>query len=349
MGYTYDELIAPAILLDNPGLNKKEFIDALANTHSGGGESGEEIPWDKKGTFNRYHYGLEGLVGILGLSESAEYLQFIKGSYDENGRHLRAPFLQKVDPEHSDYQVGLHTGYIFGRPRKLMFQSSHKYQEGSSLTRFSYGVDFINVKDERKIVNSVISKIVKEEERAEDDYIYDVRARTIRPVIETEYFHDVDSLLAKWPQLHPEYRWDFSQEKGIFDIDLGSGSFRWMMKDGRYYLDPISYDLMTAGFGNFYASFDSNGFNDRKREDDSFFGYTDLILTAEAIRQGAWKLLSYRGHQHAESFVRDFPDSGERYSRAVWDAHSSIAAKKRKMTHSELLRMQLIGGISAYD
>jgi hypothetical protein len=354
MGYVYDELIPPAILLDNPGLTRKEFIDAMAETHSGGGEYGKEEPWESGGEFNRFHYGLEGFVKLMGLKERPEYLDFRKGRLDESGLYLGPPSLTIVDPENSHYQVGIHESNRLGRPRKLCFNSFYRYKVGDTLTGYSYGVDFVGIKNEGRIVESVISKIVDEDIIEEDYFKYDVRARTIRQVLKREDYADVQSLLEKWPQFHPEYRWDFSPEKGIFDIDIGSGNFRWMMKDGKYYLDPITFDLIPAGFGVPYASIDGNGFDDREKQkreeqDPQFglgFGYTDLFLTAEAIRQGAWKLLSYRGHQHAEDFLEDFPESCGRVHKAMWDAHSSLAAKRRNMTTTELLRMQLVGGIT---
>lgn len=71
------------------------------------------------------------------------------------------------------------------------------------------------------------------------------------------------------------------------------------------------------------------------------FGYTDLILTAEAIRNKAWKLLSRRGLSHKLAFLEDFPQANERYTKAVIDAEASFNARNRGLTTTDFLRMRL--------
>ena len=103
------------------------------------------------------------------------------------------------------------------------------------------------------------------------------------------------------------------------------GKFFWRIEEGRYFLDGKTFDRITAGLTSVQ------------------YGYTDLILTAEAIKHGAWKLLSRRGLKHIPDFLRDFPDSRERYRRAIWDSHTSLYAKRKGMTVNEFLRMRRIG------
>jgi hypothetical protein len=71
-------------------------------------------------------------------------------------------------------------------------------------------------------------------------------------------------------------------------------------------------------------------------------GYTDLILTAEAIRHNAWKLLSYKGRMYLQDFLQDFPDSRAEYNHAVWDSHTSLSAKLQGMSISDFLRFRML-------
>lgn len=71
-------------------------------------------------------------------------------------------------------------------------------------------------------------------------------------------------------------------------------------------------------------------------------GYTDLILTKEAIKHKAWKLLSYKGRGHLQDFLRDFPDARVEYERAVFDSHTSLSAKLQGLSVSDFLRFRML-------
>lgn len=129
-----------------------------------------------------------------------------------------------------------------------------------------------------------------------------------------------------YDQYPPETKYDFAKERGNFRVVFNRFDFLWLNRDGRYYLDPEMLDSMPI-------SFRSSGWNG--------YGYTDLVVTAEAIKHQAWKVLSRRGRQHIPAFFRDFPDSYDRYSRAVFDAEASFNARNRAKNHTELLRMRL--------
>jgi hypothetical protein len=77
MGYPYNKLIAPAILLMNPGVNRDKFIELLDHTHSTFfHEYKPEEPWDhyeKNWEDKKYHDGVEGLAEILCLDYSDQY------------------------------------------------------------------------------------------------------------------------------------------------------------------------------------------------------------------------------------------------------------------------------------
>ena len=105
-----------------------------------------------------------------------------------------------------------------------------------------------------------------------------------------------------------------------------SKGFAWVKVNDRYSLAPETFDRISAGSNTTAMS----------------FGYTDLVLTAEAIRNRAWKILSYKGLKHSPRFMRYFPEARKRYSRAVWDSHTSLSAKQQNMTISDLLRFRIL-------
>jgi len=131
--------------------------------------------------------------------------------------------------------------------------------------------------------------------------------------------------------------YDWNQIEGEFESRYDhTPNFFWKQVEGKFYFDLKTFDMIPASFGSEWI-IQQESF-DRRCE----FGYTDLILTAEAIKQKAWKLLSYRGMKHNDQFLRDFSDSRRRYFKAVWDSHTSLASKLKGTTYSEFLRFRLL-------
>lgn len=136
---------------------------------------------------------------------------------------------------------------------------------------------------------------------------------------ESQIFSSEEELFKKWPQFHINFVYNWSQKGGKFNSFLGK-SFQWKQENDLYSLDPITFDLISDGFTTNYE-----------------FGYRDLILTAEAIKNKAWKLLSYKGLKHLEAFLKKFPDSLKKYEKAVYDSYTSSFAKSHNMTTTEFL------------
>lgn len=78
-------------------------------------------------------------------------------------------------------------------------------------------------------------------------------------------------------------------------------------------------------------------------------GYTDLILTCEVIKKKDWRVLQYRGYEHLDDFLKQNPDSYQAYQKAVWDSHTSLYAKKEKLTNTQLLRGRLYSFLDTQD
>ncbi len=319
MGYIYTELIPPAILYDNPGLTKAEFIQMLDNTRSSGGEVDKTKPWSysKDHVLSDFHLGSGGLARVLGLEESDEYrkLQAIRlGRYD---LPIYPPLdLMVLDDYDNDllrvmYEVHIHHGHEFGRTRVM------------NLSAFSQPVIGTLVDlDGKYWCEGVVTEILQ---RAGEK---SAKAAVVpfKTVVEVKRYPSLESMYQEWSQFVPEFRYNWLQDRGSFHISLTQDKFLWLMREGRYFLDPETFNKIPVGFLS---------------SKDGSFGYTDLILTSEAIKQKAWKLLSQRGLNHGVDFIQDFPDARVAWEKAIIDAEGSFEAQRDGLTHTEFLRLRL--------
>jgi len=328
MGYTYNDLVAPAILLDNPGITREEFAKLLDQTHSSCfHEYNPEDKWDyytKETEDDNYHNGLEGLVHILLLENSQKFVEFQKPRVDENGFFIKAPYMLPAR-EGADYQfeVIIHEKNVFEEPKIQEDYSFEKLNVGDIWEETMMGADM-----------GIVLKIVEEKDLSKEDdyeesspgYFYNMIIKPFNAQYREEHFKSKQELYQKWPQFHTDFANDWSQKTGHFLVGcLGGNNFLWLQKQGKYYLDKQTFDRIPASFG---SSLD--------------LGYVDLILTSEAIKHKAWKVLSRRGLQHCSQFLKDFPDALPRYARAVWDSHTSLSAKMQGMSISDFLRFRNI-------
>lgn len=336
MGFPYNELIAPAILLDNPGITREEFIKLLNKVHSFSiYEFKEGDPWNCKAYMKHedkeYHQGLEGLAHILSLECNKQYKIFKKHSVDEYGLFIRSPYclpLDKKQKENSGYkfEVICHIRNILGESQVVRELSWGKLKVGDMWEECQLGEDKGLV---GKIFEEKCFYDPEEKDRFASEgprYEYKMEIAPIHGEYKRELFTSEEELHKAWPQFHPDFVYNWSQKTGSFPVLLSEERFLWLNKDGKYYLDKETFNRISASF-----------------RISLNFGYTDLILTSEAIKHKAWKILSYRGLVHSYAFLRDFPDIKPRYEKAVWDGHTSLYAKQRGMTNYDLLRTRMIG------
>ncbi len=334
MGYAFNELIAPAVLLANPGISRDEFIRLLDQTHSSYNyEYGINDPMDyyiQDSEDKSFHRGIKGLAEILGLGESLEYIQFQRHKKDENGISINPPCMLPAR-EGKDYQfeVTVHKRNVLERP-KIISGSSFDQLIVGDIWKGTYG-------DSN---SGIVTKILKErhhkikrktsddenEVNQDTEWTYRIKIRPFQPVYHEERFVSDKELYAKWPQFHPGFVYDWSKEKGYFFVGtFGGENFLWKQTQNKYYLDKLTFDLLPA-------SFDSSG----------KLGYCDLVLTKEAIKYNAWKILSRKGLRHFQNFFKQFPEARQSYEKAVWDSHTSLSAKQQGMTVSEFLRYRML-------
>ena len=322
MGYPYNKLVAPAVLFLNPGITRDEYVELLDNTHSSSYKIYSQLDdwsfFDSNLEDSRFHRELEGLARILGLPESDMFRKFQEPQFDENGFLISAPtVLPAREGKNYEYEVILHEGNVMGALESIDTISCGKLGVGDMCG------------------GGVVQKIIKEEELMDEEdefdevdsepiYQYQIEILHLSKVWDRQIFRTKEELFEEWPQFHPSSVYDWATRNGNFIGTEGVNNFSWVNKEEKYSLDSKTFDVIPASG---YLRF--------------FMGYTDLIMTAEAIKQSAWKALSYKGARHLNSFLREFSESKTRYDQAVWDSHTSSFAKQKSMTVNELLRFRL--------
>ena len=319
MGIPNNYLIAPAVLYLNPGITREEFVELLDKTHSSRyAEYINNEPLDHyRLEDERYHDGLEGLCFILGLEDKKDFLKTTEGKIDSNKlfiEPLRLIEWKSKDAEH-----------------KYVVINHKKNELLPETTREDNAWEKLNVGDiweesqcglETGIITEILGEIVPEDELTNScDYRYKLKIHPIKKHIDYDEFNTKEEVYAKWPIFHPNNQFNWEQKEGNFSMSSQTRHFFWKQKEGKYYLDEKTFNTLpaTSTFGG-------------------ILGYTDLILTAEAIKHGAWKVLSYLGMNHTNEFLNKIPKAKKAYDKAVIDSHTSLYAKQNKWTLFDLIR-----------
>jgi len=353
MGITAFELIPVTILFDNPGITREEFSEIL-NTFDGpwrgmffcGDMNIAEIKASRhqKPSFDSsYLQGIYGLARILNLPYRKEHISFLKGHKKiVNDVELFEP---RFEIKTHSKELGIVNEY------DILFNTD------------------IELEPESKI-EIRLHKLVSEGETIQDDYACDnlvkkIVSYTNKPMSEEEFLlnseHDpwdgphqyvlstckvgyctkkyvtasLDELLRDHPEFSPDAMYNFDMDRGVFDLGLKyKKNFFWKKVGDKYYIDEKTFDNIPAGYSKNIPS----------------FGYTDIILTSEAVRTGSWDVFTFRGggnipYKEINNMLSTHPESYEQYAKAVWDSHTSLFAKSKRFTHTELLRWRLLGKV----
>ena len=319
MGYYYSELIAPAVLFDNPGVTASEYTRLLDQT-------------------DRYFLYSPAdpyrLAKKLSLAHTRQFKNFNQSTTDFQGLEIFPPSIFPYQP----YEVRVHLSNTL--------LPSKRYQiidcdEIKSNTIIPIGVPY-----EEKFC--LVDKVVQIQKRSlpnnntayyceidpkKQYYNFFIEGRELIRNFQCQRFDNIEDLFKNWPQFVPENVYDFSVNHGSFftgHSSIGIENFCWLMNNGRYFLDPITFDKIPAG-GNI-----------RKFG----VGYTDLIITSEIIKNNGLDLLGYNSRDkeqevQLQNFLDRHPQSRSRVNIAVWDAHTSIYAKNKGMTHFDFIRFRV--------
>jgi hypothetical protein len=343
MGYPYNELVAPAVLFLNPGITRERFVELLDNTHSSQiHEYGRNDAWDhwtEHTQDDSYHKGLEGLAYKLIIGESDRFKKFNRPAIDQYGLQIEAPVILPLDERRREekgytHEAVIHERNILGRIKTIEKLSWCRLSVGDIWREVMMGF-------ERGVVTKILEEQYlgqKKEESSDDDddsdddfghgpeYRYKMQIKPLTSRYRRDLFKSEEEMYKVWPQFHPDFRYNWSRESGGFSVfEDGVRKFRWEQHDGKYTLSDETFNNIKAS--GFY----------------SCWGYVDLIMTAEAIKRNAWKVLSRKGNMYFGDFMDDFLEVRQIYEKATWDAHTSLFAKSRGMSVSDLLRARLVG------
>lgn len=333
MGQPCHTLVPVAILFDNPqGLTKEEYLDLLGQVHvSPSAKFMEDDPWDSYSEkYEGYYRGPKNLAKALELGLSEQYQEFQEPSLDSTGliinppRYIPLVSLYRRIESFETYHVVVCLGNEVGRSIKR--RRGHKVQTPEEVMKLV----FENWEMERLVKDEYARRIrgAKEQFPGEDPLSiqYEYRGEIIDALFRVETYETEEELWQRWPQFHPDNKYNFNQEGGSFNVYRSQGNFLWKFRDGRYFFDPETLNRIPA-------SWKASGWET--------IGYTDIVVTAEAIRHGAWKLFSRRGFDYMDDFLRDFPQSQERLEQAIQDSHTLLSAEGRGIPYREALRERL--------
>lgn len=354
MGFVYDELIPASVLLNNPGITKEEFVELLSEIKVSTSTYNREDPWDIysiQTTRAKFGFGmlrLYKLANFLGIKESDDFKKSLEPTIDENNLWLSKPYFSYwLYPD--SFHVYLHYRNKI-RKEKIIYGFSYYELEESDFPNkppSKHSHIWFSVFNDKPI--GVVKKIITKKEFdyysseqykminfPEQDFLGSDPPQYYYSCLVTLFFEkreilrvsSLEKAVEKFPQFHPDYVYNWKKTKGNF-LGFGTEKFCWKNKNGKYYFDEKTFDKIPASF--------------RCNSKRPFsFGYTDLIITAEAIKKKAWKLFSYGGTMHTENFLAKNKDVNEKIRKAIWDSHTSIYAKEKNMTVKEFLRSRIL-------
>ncbi|MGV8172445.1 MAG: hypothetical protein ACP5OA_07170 [Candidatus Woesearchaeota archaeon] len=335
MGYTYDELIPAAILNMSDGLTLEEFADKLFWI-------GTKVPMGL-----RLSEGVYGAAHILHIHFSNEYKKFLEADrkkIDSQGIELQPilfhPTFWYKDPKaekiryyrNTRYDVIEHLENIV-MPEKVVEEYIYNIpEEGEIYTPWYGGI--------QRLIRLLRTEERPQKENKFDDNIPQIKALMIVEPIHSKtqrkQYRNIDALTKDYPMFSPDFMFNLNQGEGKISTGAYDSKFYWKKKDDKYYLDKektfdnicaaMRFDLKSGIFG-------------------IELGYTDLILTQEALKHKTYWLLDWRGKNKLPAFIDKYEDSRAKYGLAIWDSHTSLFAKSAGLTHAELLRLRMLGSV----
>lgn len=326
MGYYYAELVPPAILFNNPGINMKEFDTLLRKTEHQVLTKYEPIyllartlclPTNESFKKNRQNGKTILDVHSLPLSPPTLYYDCKNNKY-EVSLHVRnnlSPSINHTNIEFSEIYEN-QTTYLNGE--------DYWYSETKCLVK--------SILEKRKIKLTPSHPFYNEFDKSKNKvFQYQFVCQKIDEIYEEQVFNSEAELFNKWPRFRPENRFNFSLSNGEFySMNFLKKNFLWKQVNGRYFFDEKSFDLMPAG-------------GSKLRYQGA--GFTDLVVTPEIIKSNISNLPNYNARDYDEEFqllIEDLPEISKRkIETAIWDAHTSIHAKEEKLTHLELMHRRL--------
>lgn len=332
MGIPFNELLVPAVLLDNPGITREEFIRLLGTL-----KPAMPTIYTAPTLYN--------LAEVLHLSNTAAFTAFRNSQKDPVVGYLREDFNPRCS--HQDYSIN-----------HCVFTTSHTFEPEDVFEEEFLEIPEIGIHCS-SYDTTLITEVLSAERYANDDfypegYCHSVRFKGQRVLFDIKHrtFPTLEALIEAYPQYHPDAVYDWMQPFGSLHPGypvVDKTEFRWLQQDGKYSLDVPWLCNHTPP--------------QRQWPRWMEWSYTDLLLTAEAIRTETWHALDYlhdgipmtlhlKDRNYSEpafdSILKN-PQSRKRYETAVWDSHTSLYAAARQYTITELLLLRMLGTAAELD
>jgi hypothetical protein len=320
MGYAFNELIPAAILHLNPrGLTAAEYARKLDEIK----DSGRGSEFHPQAPLWAHYDNPKDGTSLRRLAEELQ-LERIKPDYrgaverrDENGLSIFFPVYHESKGKH---RVVIHEGNNLER---ICLSEEEVLSEApiiGSYHRMNGGDDgiVIDVVNHREVPDNF--------EPGTTFQLYTLKIAVVTPIVREKHYASRREVLREFPQFDEEKEYDWEKEEGTFR-EIGNW-FIWEKCSGKYFLSKKTLEKIPA----------SSRSNNQK---SNSYGYSDLVLTAQAIKHHAWKLFSERGNKHKEQLLRSIPRAQRAMERAIWDAQTSEYAKEEGMTTTEFLKFRL--------
>lgn len=325
MGTVNIKVIPAAILYSNPGINRDEFVVLLNQIRysckSNYGVADLDDPHHLELGSYGFHGGIFELARILCLECDLEEIPFVYPNVlDALNERPEENALGKlyVEPR-SENDMWLTPRYFL----QVGIKERHLGEEINKRSAFfeqpavgNIYSDFRKKHYRIRKVHSVRHSVVDGNDKftaVTDSEIFDYL-----PVI--EQFESIDALVAKHPDYNPDVCINWNKPESFFIAPnfRFDKNIRWRQKNGKYYLlqDCLSEE-----------------------------NYSDIVITAEAIRKKKWGLFQFHGYCLTQKFLVENEDSDYAHQKAILDYWLSRYGKLNNMTNTELLRYRLETGI----
>ena len=209
MGITCNYLVAPAILLNTPGLTREEFAEKLKEVHHSMDDIDLSKPWNYVSKYEEedLRRGLYSVAMVLGLEITKKFKEFSKVKKRGLEGLIFPPYLRF---EKNSFKVVVHKG------NKILKEVKTEVEEDVREGDFVYSPPFCDCH------YGLIKKVLKKYEY-KDDIFPDLKT-TISEVILLPFFKVEEEIIYKteeelwkdWPQFHPDFMFDWNKEKGFF-------------------------------------------------------------------------------------------------------------------------------------
>lgn len=349
MGYPYDGLIPAAILYNNPGLSKEEFAQAMQPASGINSKYWGSLEAVARVLHLQTHDGREGDIRCYYIAENKDFGYF-RTMTDWDWQDETMMVIQR---NHRTFAEEEFTFVDFSplQEKKILYPDwAYRYcqddteEEHFNVVEKDRFFALFEPEDNSEgnnpvDYNSVMVKSVMEQigPEYEDTTISRYQQQKIRVVPYQVYVESIktydalDDFFGDYPHLHPLQRFDWTLEEGRLETCMDSPPLRWHQKEGKYFLNQEHARKVLKD--NY---FDKVGM--RRYPGGSWI---DLILTAEAVKKGFWKVLEHSGLQHLVEFFIAYPEIVQVYNQARFDIDISSFAQKQGLTNSEFLRWRL--------